>query len=261
MRRRRRWCCRNRRCRSCRRWSTPAASPARMLDVSFARIQSSSCCRCGGARTSPVSRFSISAPDRVRGAGVPRIARYRRIEFSLPAVQPGRVVADAASERGDRGWPADGLQQQVPGGVVADLQRRLTQFVQRHVAARPGLQSSASSPRSRPDRRTPSDRASVRPARTICSTRAAAYALNVEHIANDSASRWPTLRPGLEVDGVHADRWHCASLQRLDAVRRSRRAAPPGRPVRVRARLRPPRRASTRRAAPAAGTVESSAPG
>src|SRR5882757_203750 len=44
-------------------------------------------------------------------------------------------------------------------------------------------------------------------------------------------------------------------------VRRFRRGAPPVRPVRVTARMRPPRRASTHREAPAAGTVESSAPG
>ena len=116
----------------------PGGRPARILDVTLPRIHSSSCLRCASSRTSSV-RMARMPPPSARGVlvsrGSPGSAEF---SSSFPAVQPGAVIADRTGELGDRRRSADEAQQHVGRGVVAALQRRLAQLVQRQTAARLG---------------------------------------------------------------------------------------------------------------------------
>ena len=136
-RRRCRWRCRARRCRSCRRRPSPSAGR-----------------RAGGARpvwqvvhpaaaagrevigpsVPPSSTARRSAGHRRGRRGVARIAGDGGVQRRLVAVEAALTVADAAHEAGPAGRAADRGEDQVGGGVVAHLDRCGAEVGERHAA-------------------------------------------------------------------------------------------------------------------------------
>ena len=130
------------------------------------------------------------------------------------------------------GGPPMVCRSRFPGGVVADLQGRLTQFVQRHLAACPGL-----SPwRVRDDLcRIDEDLLIERQlaALRLLQDRGRGVRLERRTHREQLRCRGGRRAPGLDIDGVDADDGVVPTLQRRRCVRRFLRADPPVLPVRV----------------------------
>ena len=117
-----------------------------MLDVSLARIQSASCCRCGGANASAGQQDAIAVTECIRGVlvsrGSPGLAELSSISHrssrvrSSPMLRAKSVMAEG---------PPIICKSRLPAAVVADLHGRRAQVGQASSDRRNSARSSASS--------------------------------------------------------------------------------------------------------------------